>query len=49
MKPEGRKKVTAKWKRDTHPRKGYMNWWEVITDLMPRNVRKQNWKKEIEL
>ena len=46
MRPEGRKVITAKWKRDYHPKKGWINWWENICDLIPRSIRKQKFKKE---
>ena len=48
MKPEGRKKVKFPAKRDNHPKKGWINWWENIADLISRNTRKQKIRKEIE-
>ena len=48
MKPEGRKVVTFPAKKDVHPKKGWINWWENITDLISRHTRKQKLKKEIE-
>ena len=48
MKPEGRKTVRFPGKRDAHPKKGYVNWWENIGDCISRNTRKQNNKKDIE-
>lgn len=47
MKPEGRKVVTFPSKRDVHPRKGFINWWEDITKLVSRRTRKQQLNKEI--
>ena len=49
MKPYGRdKKVKGlNWKKDVHPPKGYINWWEDICDNLSRPTIKQNWKKEI--
>ena len=41
MKPEGRKKINFPAKRDNHPRKGYVNWWENIGDYISRKTRKQ--------
>lgn len=48
MKPEGRKIITFPGKRDVHPRKGYVNWWETIGDFISRNTRKQKLRNEIE-
>lgn len=48
MKPEGRKMVKFPAKRDVHPKKGWVNWWEDICRLIPRSTRKQKLKKEIE-
>ena len=48
MKPEGRIKVTFPAKKDVHPKKGWVNWWETIADLMSRKTRKQKINKEIE-
>lgn len=50
MKPYGREKKVqgAGWKKDVHPKKGYMNWWEDICDLFSRSRMKQNWKKDAE-
>lgn len=47
MKPEGRKKVRFPCKRDVHPKKGWINWWESITECISRNTRKLKLKKEI--
>ena len=50
MKPYGReKKVTAKWKRDTHPKKGFMNWWENMCCCLSRSAIKRKWRKENDL
>ena len=48
MKPEGRKYYKFPSKTDCHPKKGYINWWEDVTDCIARNVRKLMIKKEIE-
>ena len=51
MKPYGReKKVTGgqPWKKDYHPRKGEINWWEDICDFLSRSTMKQRSRKEIE-
>lgn len=48
MKVEGRKIIRFPGKRDVHPKKGWVNWWENIGDYISRNTRKQNLKKEIE-
>ena len=49
MKPYGReKKVTFPGKTDCHPRKGFVNWWERITDNLSRSAMKQKLKREIE-
>ena len=45
MKPEGRKTVKFLAKRDVHPKKGLINWWESITDCISRNTRKLKLKK----
>jgi hypothetical protein len=48
MKVEGRKMIRFPGKRDVHPKRGWVNWWENIGDYISRNTRKQNLKKEIE-
>lgn len=48
MEPEGRKMVRFPGKRDVHPKKGFVNWWEKIGDYVSRNTRKQNLRKDIE-
>ena len=48
MKPEGRQHYNFPSKTDCHPKKGYINWWEDVTDCIARNVRKLMMKKEIE-
>lgn len=48
MKPEGRKMTKFPGKRDVHPPKGFVNWWENIGDCISRNTRKQNLRKDIE-
>lgn len=50
MKPYGREKKlqgTGNWKRDVHPKNGYVNWWENMCDFFSRSRMKQIWKKEI--
>lgn len=48
MKPEGRKKVRFPEKRDVHPRKGMVNWWENRANTTSRKARKQEVSKDIE-
>lgn len=48
MKPEGRKIIKFPGKRNVHPKKGWVNWWEKISDCISRNTRKQKLRKEIE-
>ena len=48
MKQEGLKHISFPGKRDAHPPKGFINWWEDIGDFISRNTRKQKLKKEIE-
>ena len=48
MKPEGIRHCNFSAKRDYHPKKGYINWWENVTDCIARNVRKLMIRKEIE-
>lgn len=51
MKPYGREKKIKGgkcWKRDHHPPKGYMNWWEDICDYLSRGAIKHQVKKEID-
>lgn len=50
MKTYGREKKlkgTGTWKRDVHPKKGYVNWWENMCDLLSRSRMKQLWKKDL--
>lgn len=50
MKPYGRDKKlqgTGAWKRDVHPGKGFINWWENICLPYSRSRMKQMWKSEI--
>ena len=47
MKPEGRKMVKFPAKRDVHPKKGWVNWWETIAECISRNTMKQSLKKQI--
>ncbi len=46
MKPEGRKHYKHPAKRDSHPKKGYMNWWEDVCGFIPRATRKLLFKRE---
>ncbi len=49
MKPYGQeKKYKNNAKRDVHPKRGYINWWEDVCDFLSRSRMKQIWKKEIE-
>ena len=49
MKPYGRKgSVNFPGKRDCHPRKGYINWWEDICDYVSRRFMKQKMSKDID-
>lgn len=49
MKPYGREKnVRFPGKTDCHPQKGFINWWENITEYISRSTMKQRLKKEIE-
>lgn len=49
MNPYGREKKlqSTGWKRDVHPKKPYINWWENMCSFLSRSTMKQNWKKEI--
>lgn len=51
MKPYGREKKlqgTGAWKKDAHPKKGFVNWWENMCDFYSRGRIKQIWKKDVE-
>lgn len=49
MKPYGReKKIRFSSKRDCHPKKGYVNWWEKMCDVVSRTTMKLKWKKQIQ-
>ena len=50
MRPYGRtKKIKGMgWKKDVHPPKGYINWWEDICDFLTRGAIKHQVKKEID-
>ena len=48
MRPEGRKMVKFPAKRDVHPKKGWVNWWETIAKCISRNTRKIKLKNEME-
>lgn len=50
MKPYGREKKIkgTSWKRDCHPPKGFVNWWENICNCVSRKTMKQQFKKEIQ-
>ena len=48
MKPYGGyKNVRFPGKTDCHPKKGFVNWWETITDVFCRKTMKQKLKKDI--
>lgn len=49
MKPYGREKKVkgSSWKKDCHPKRGYINWWEEICDYLSRGRIKQLNKKDI--
>ncbi len=47
MKPEGRKKVKFPGKKDVHPKRGFINWWEDIACFISRKTRKQKFNKQI--
>jgi len=55
MKPYGREKKLKSttthdgrsWKKDYHPKPGYINWWEDICKFLTRSRIKQNVKKDI--
>lgn len=46
MKPEGRRHYNFPNKRDVHPKKGWINWWEDEGGTVSRKTRKQNLKRE---
>ena len=47
MRPKGQRSVKFPGKTDVHPRKGNVNWWEVID--VPRKSRdRQKYRREIE-
>lgn len=49
MKPYGLgKTVKFPGKKDCHPKKGFVNWWEKIVEPKARKTIKQEIKKEIE-
>lgn len=49
MKPYGLgSKIRFPYKKDCHPPKGWINWWEDIQSFVSRHEMKQNTKKEIE-
>ena len=49
MKPYLREKNikgSGKWKKDYHPPKGYINWWESLNNFISRKTMKQTeWHK----
>ena len=47
MKPHGReKKIKGRnWKKDAHPPKGYINWWENMNNIIPRSTLKLKLKR----
>ncbi len=49
MRPYGRhKRMNFPHKKDCHPKKGYINWWEAVCDVIPRKTIKRIWMKEIQ-
>lgn len=49
MKPYGRlKTVKFHCKRDNHPPKGWINWWEDMAECLPRTSIKGLVKKQID-
>jgi len=50
MKPYGRENKVKHFsgKRDVHPKRGWMNWWEGMRKLLTRGSMKQKIKKEID-
>jgi hypothetical protein len=49
MKPYGRiKKIKGRrWKRDVHPPRGWINWWENMCGYVSRSTLRKIWKQEI--
>lgn len=49
MKPYGREKKVKglNWKKDYHPKPGYINWWEDICKYLTRSRMKQILNKKI--
>jgi hypothetical protein len=49
MRPYGRhKKVRFPSKTDYHPKKGYINWWEDVCDVIPRKTMKRIWMRDLQ-
>ena len=56
MKPYGREKKirggrgysVGNWKKDCHPKRGYINWWEDMCTFLTRSGMKSITKKTIE-
>ena len=50
MKPYGRlKKIKGRsWKKDVHPPKGHINWWEDMCNFLTRGAMKQRVSKDID-
>jgi hypothetical protein len=49
MTPYGRhKKVRFPSKTDCHPKKGYINWWETVCDVIPRKTMKRIWMRDLQ-
>ena len=49
MKPYYRgKPIRFPNKRDCHPKKGFINWWEDISEWLSRRTIKQRIKKDID-
>ena len=49
MKPYGReKKVRFQHKKDRHPKKGFINWWEDLCNCLSRKTMKQLLRRKID-
>ena len=41
-------KGSGVWKKDVHPKKGYINWWEDLNNFISRRKMKQEILKGID-
>lgn len=51
MKPYGREKTvkaSGTWKKDVHPGKGYINWWESMCDFLTRSKMKRIYRRDMD-